>query len=1511
MVIDQESGTISVENDGRGIPVVIHDEHQVYIPEMIFGQLLTSTNYDDTRKKVTGGRNGYGAKLTNIFSKEFTIETSSKETGHSYSQTWTDNMSQKQDAIIGKAAKKDFTRVTFRPDFSRFKMTHLDDDTVGLMSKRVYDMAGVTDSSVKVWLNGEKLRVNTFADYVDMYLNPDAGGAEEEKSDFSDDDDESDWEDGGSKAKKKQKDKEPEARIFAKLNDRWEICATVSDGQFQQVSFVNAICTTKGGQHVNYITDQLTAAIVKTANKGRKGVQVKPHHVKNHLRVFVKCLIENPAFDSQTKETLTTRPKSFGSTASVPDKFIKAVAKCGVVDNILQWARFKETAELKRKGGAKKSKLAGIPKLDDANYAGGARGKDCTLILTEGDSAKALAISGLSVVGRDYFGVFPLKGKLLNVREATHKQILGNAEIQNIVNIMGLKFGTTYEDTKSLRYGHILIMADQDHDGSHIKGLVINFIHHFWPSLLRIEGFMQEFITPIVKCTKGKKTECFFTVPEYHEWLEAHNGGKGWSMKYYKGLGTSTSKEAKEYFADIATHRIRFLYEGPPADDTIDLAFSKKRVSDRKRWLRAFVPGTHVDYDVEAMHYSEFVNKELILFSRADNVRSIPSVVDGMKPSQRKVLFSCFKRKLVNEIKVAQLAGYVSEHSAYHHGEVSLAGTIVGMAQDFVGSNNINLLVPSGQFGTRHMAGKDAASPRYIFTKLAAVARAVFHEADDAVLEYQDEDGQVIEPEWYMPVIPLVLVNGADGIGTGWSSQVPTYNPRDIINNLRAMLAGEAPTEMSPWFRGFSGIVSKKDDNTFHVRGTFERDGDKVVISELPVRRATQDYKTFLESIMVGGPSDTGSSKASKASKAKKGAKSTKTTKAPTLLVKEFKENHTDTTVSFTLKLTPEGEALSDSALRKALRLDSTVSKSNMHLFDAAGLIRKYNSELDILSEFFELRMDFYKRRKAHLLGQLTDEWVRLDNRMRFIQMVVNEEISVGNRSKADLMAELKSLDFKLIMPKSKKDAATEADAAEEDDEDDGPADVADMAKGYNYLLSMPIWSLTQEKVDKLRAEVAAKKAELDELRATAPEQMWETDLEMLEIALDDVDGVMAANAAAEAKARRAFTRNGKGTGKGAARKARAKAKKGSDYDDSSDESDFEVDEDFKPAPRKAPARARRATAKATPKQVEAEMTSSDEDDAALDEDSDFDDAEGAAVAKPPVKASKVSKPSKPSKTAKRPAAVAPAPVPVAPAKVESESESDGEMMSLADRLAKRVHVTPKKEEAAPKPRRAARAASKPVVVDSDSEIDLLSDSEDDAAAADAAEDDDFDELDLELSPEPKKTTKRPPKRAKASKTPEAARGAGSGKARAAKKARPRSTKKAGAGAGAAADIVDDGADDVHIDDIFAAEPEDKPAKKTAKPKKAAPKNAKAPAAKPKAKKAAKKKSAVVLSESEDEFDLEDTDESEEEGPVKPKTPRARRAAASKVTYAFDSEAEEESESDFDDAGSDDSDFDM
>jgi len=263
--------------------------------------------------------------------------------------------------------------------------------------------------------------------------------------------------------------------------------------------------------------------VLEVVSKKNKKLNLKPQQIKQNMWIFVNSLIENPSFDSQTKETLTTKPSTFGSSCELSASFHKKVAQSDLIEAVTQAAQIKEQLELRKKMGTskKKQRLIGIPKLEDANDAGTKNGHHCTLILTEGDSAKSLALSGIQVMGRDRFGVFPLRGKLLNVREVSNKQLMENQEIQNVIKILGLQLGAIYDDASSLRYGQVMIMTDQDQDGSHIKGLIINFFHHFWPSLLKLKNFLVEFVTPIIKAVRGPERHCFFTIQEFERWAAA------------------------------------------------------------------------------------------------------------------------------------------------------------------------------------------------------------------------------------------------------------------------------------------------------------------------------------------------------------------------------------------------------------------------------------------------------------------------------------------------------------------------------------------------------------------------------------------------------------------------------------------------------------------------------------------------------------------------------------------------------------------------------------------------------------------------------------------------------------------------------------------------------------------------------------------------------------------------------------------------------------------------------
>ena len=1531
--IDKEKNEISVFNNGKGIDVEIHPEHKIYIPELIFGELLTSTNYDDTEARTTGGRNGYGAKLTNIFSTKFVVETVDEERKRKFHIEFSDNMSKRTKPKVTDYKLKSYTQITFVPDLKKFGLDSLSDDIIGLFKKRVYDIAGLGEK-LKVYYNDKKIDTNNFKKYISLYY--------------------------------------PDEEVHYDEQERWKVGVIYKpDNNFEQKSFVNGICTYKGGNHVEYVMKGIIKKVKDAILKKNKDLKIKDELIKENLIIFIDSTIVNPAFSSQTKEELKTKQSEFGTTYEMNDKIVTKIVKSGIVEFIIDLAKNKEKSILKNTDGKKTNNIKGIPKLEDAEWAGTKKSVQCRLILTEGDSAKGLAMAGRSAVeeGNCKYGVFPLKGKLLNVREATSKQLLENEEIINIKKILGLQHNKEYSSVSELRYSSVVILTDQDSDGFHIKGLLMNFFHYFFPSLLKL-NFIHSLATPIVKAIKGKDAKTFYNLTEYEDWKKKVDTST-WHIKYYKGLGTSNREEAKEYFNNFETKLIKYTYadkslfatdelKGGEKEDVDDLAesetsskrsnkkgttkklktttvedtnkehicyeamtlaFDKKRADDRKVWLKGYDRNKILQNDLKEIPICDFVHRELIHFSNDDINRSIPSVVDGMKPSQRKVQYGSILRKLnkkQDEIKVAQLSGFISEKTSYHHGEASLQGTIVGMGQIFVGANNLNHLHPSGQFGclspeteilmwngsikkaediiigdiligddgeernvlkitngidemyeimddqnkkmivnsqhiltlyfndnfvikwkesttkwyfnyfngktisqisietnedltnihfnrsrinktegfkiistkleelkktynnsniidikledylklsnyakrglymisnincinwekkkvpldpyilgawlgdgdqagkgftscdeeiikrfviwsdtinaeithhsnknhdgyhysirrkgsghlsaigshshsvktcigcqtsdiklkhntcdwkyefinnkeieevikiknmnknienlnpftqllkdsnlymnkhipieymindketrlqllagfidtdgtirynnssrtfveisqserlhknlilsldfiakslgyatsiyysseslvtkkgeskkmmtlrimgdnideiptiiqrkkitfsgierdrktmhftkftinnlgknkfcgwsidknerfllgnfvvthnSRLLGGKDSASPRYIFTYLEEWNRLIFRPEDDAILTYLNDDGTSIEPEYYVPIIPMVLVNGAQGIGTGFSTTILQYNPIQIIDNLLLMMESKPIKEMLPWYRGFKGKV-EKSENGFNIKGNYKVDKDRssIVITELPVGTWTTVYKEHLDKLEEDK------------------------------VIKGYKDKNTDETVFFDIQLTDDNlyDLIEKKKLEQVFKLTNKETTSNMHCFNKKSVIKKYDTIYDILKEFYEVRLDYYKKRKQYQLDELEKELNVLDWKMKFIEGVIEGTIIVNNQTKEKINDQLTKLEF----PKLSEN------------------------KSYDYLVQMPIYSLSKEKIDELQKKIDNLEEEMELIQSTTEINRWKSELIELKKSIEKV----------------------------------------------------------------------------------------------------------------------------------------------------------------------------------------------------------------------------------------------------------------------------------------------------------------------------------------------------------------------------------------------------------------------
>lgn len=1035
---DGEKLVISVENDGDGIPIEEHPTEKVFIPEMIFGHLLTSGNYNKEEEKIVGGKNGYGAKLTNIFSHEFSIETRSPRHGLKYSQTWNDHMLncskpvKKQDK-----ASKGFVKITYTPDLSRFIGLDLD-SMLSVLHTRAIEIAALAGKEVKVSWNGETIATNTFEKYVKLFVKDEATLA------------------------------------YERCSDRWEIAAVLTRTLFddeddasdeKHVSFVNGINTKKGGKHVETVSKHVLGDFCEVAKKKRK-IDIKPAQLKDSLMLFVNATIVNPAFDSQTKETLTTPASKFGSQFKTAGKLVDGLVKLGLLDEAQSILDAKANRDAKKSDGKKRTTLRGMPKLVDALWAGTAKSGECTLILTEGDSAATSAISGLKVVGREKWGVFPLKGKILNVRDVSADKFSKNEELTAIKKIIGLEHGKKYNDLKSLRYGRIMVMADQDLDGSHIKGLLMNLFHAEWPTLLQA-GFVCSLATPLLKASKRGEVLSFYSQGEFNTWRESlgDSGLRGWTLKYYKGLGTSTPAEAQEWFQNL--HEIKYTWD-TETNESISLAFSKKRADDRKKWLATYDPARILNAAQGNVDFTKFIHDELIHFSNADNIRSLPHIMDGLKPSQRKILFACLKRNLSQEIRVAQLAGYVSEHAAYHHGEASLNMAIVSMAQVFVGANNINVLAPVGQFGSRLMGGKDSASPRYIHTHLEPIVAKIYRKEDNQILNYIDDDGLQVEPDTYLPVLPMLLVNGCVGIGTGFSTDIPPYNPSDLVALLRDRLAGKRSSlqnlALQPWWLGFRGRLTNLEDGGWQTRGLYTFDDAKKIVSitELPVGTWTNDYKAFLDEMCTNPDADWAKTEGGK----------------PVLKNYEDLYNHID--VRFDLQLDPDYyDDVKDNAteFEKRFRLTSTWRTSNMVCFNNDMKIVRYSCVGDILEDFYKLRVAKYEERRTKEIERLRKEAIECDAKARFLRANLEGTIDLRRKTDEEIVASMKDHTLPALSTPFN----------------------SEVVDSYEYLLRLRIDRVKASAIEEAEKQVAAAKAAVEELEGTTASTLWTRDLDEFE----------------------------------------------------------------------------------------------------------------------------------------------------------------------------------------------------------------------------------------------------------------------------------------------------------------------------------------------------------------------------------------------------------------------------
>lgn len=1029
--LDLKTGLTSVWNDGQIIPIMKNKEHalevgnnqelellnpedklnfkklnELYIHSLIFGHLRSSSNYGSEEVRELSGKNGVGVKCTNIFSSYFCVTGVDPERKLKLVQEWTKNMVQTTGPEIKKCSSSNgYTEVKYIPDFKRFNLTTSEypPEIYSIFKKLVFDVSSLLPQT-NFWFCGQKIPIKNLKDYSMLYY---------------DNDEEMDT-------------------LTIKYNGS-DVVIVGSQTPHQPISFVNGQITKDGGQHVQSWTKTIFSGLLEALNKSckksksDKEIKLTKGDISPYFQFFIHSRVNKPKFDGQNKNILKN-PKV---ESTLEKSYLNKILKWSVITIIKNKVlRSKELLVLKKIEGKKRPSIVKVDGYDQANKLG----SESILIVCEGLSAKSYAVSGIQTgifgkKGRNHFGILPLRGKFLNVKNVSLSKISTNKVVSDLIKVFNLKFNLDYsqpQNYKTLNYGTLLILTDADKDGIHIKGLLLNFFHELFPTLFKKEGFILSMETPIVKIfdKKGKNDLLFYDENTFEDYRRDQPQIK--NFKYYKGLGTIGPKDVSTFFG---TKVVKYSFDSK-GESSINKVFKDENANERKLWLSTFNPKVS-NYCLDKMttknqdnlikvKLSDFMEHEMIKFSYEDCKRSLASCIDGLKESQRKVIYAIrkkFKSSSKSDfIKVAQLSGYVAEQTDYKHGEQNLCETIIKFAQDFVGTNNIQLLEPDGQFGTRLEGGKDSAASRYIYTKPHKILKYIFREEDDPILEFTVEG----EPLTFIPIIPMILVNGSIGIGTGWSCSIPQYNPLELVDYLLKRLKSEkmVKLDLDPYYKNFKGKIKPVDDEKlkYTTYGRMKRIDERTVqVTELPIGVWTDNFKEHCYSLIEKG-----------------------------IMSKLVNESTIDE-VNFSLK------DLQDTT---AVKLTSTLHTTNMVVFNHENVITKYQTIHDILEEYLKTRLHFYKVRKEHTLTKIKYNIDLNENKLKFILKVVENEQFLKQED-ATIIKYLEKENFLKI------------------------------DSTFNYLLNIPIRGCTLNAVKVLETTISKLKQEFIELEKLTINQMW------------------------------------------------------------------------------------------------------------------------------------------------------------------------------------------------------------------------------------------------------------------------------------------------------------------------------------------------------------------------------------------------------------------------------------
>lgn len=863
---NREIGVIAVYNTGPSIGIYMTENlngDKMYAIQLIASEFLSGDNLDD-EDRVTGGTNGAGLKLTNAFSDYLTITTVDKK--KHYTQTFMDRLTIINEPIIRPTTideKSSFTKIEFLPSYDVFGYDggykpDMADDLEKLIVSRSYQAAAFTKANV--YYNGSRIEIpvcdntskkksSTFHNFANMFSTPN----------------DCIW-------STKIVSTDPMYKKFP-----WEICVGVSDGKFRHVSLINGIYVYDGGTHIKHLQNQIVANLKGNVEKLIKKSKTKfnANYIINNLFIFFKGSIVKPEFSSQIKSILGDPIEKFESYNLKKSDYneLWALLEPHIMSLFLDKYKDKKKSRVNR--GA-----INVPKCTDAKYAGHkTKYANCTMVVCEGDSAMGTVHEGITSrttkLSYEYYGTFSIQGVPMNARKEVSKytdattnkvtlirnsKLQKNERLSSLVKVLGLDYEKTYEMDKkgdeefsTLRYAKITAAVDQDDDGKgNIFGLLINFFTLFWPALAK-RGFITRFNTPIIRAypkNKRKFVEEFESLKTYATWVNDNYGGddekvnSDFTLKYYKGLGSHKKTEIPQMFKNFE-ERLCIYQLDADALQKLEAYFGTD-TELRKKALAT--PVTRGETIGKLIDITEQLDRDLKAYQRDNIMRKLPHCMDGAVPSRRKVIYTA--RNVFGssnaEMKVNAFVNETSKTTHYHHGETSLAGTVTKMAQEFPGARHLPFLRPQGQFGTRSNGGKDSADPRYTFTQLnKKLCFAMFPKDDDFLLKYVFDDGERCEPEFYVPVIPLSILENMELPATGWKVKLWARDYKEVIKNVRLMIHDKIKKakDMKIWLKDNIGTIRSYKGRDYSV-GKYEYNEDKniIVVKELPLGKYSSSF---------------------------------------------------------------------------------------------------------------------------------------------------------------------------------------------------------------------------------------------------------------------------------------------------------------------------------------------------------------------------------------------------------------------------------------------------------------------------------------------------------------------------------------------------------------------------------------------------------------------------------------------------------------------------------------------